>query len=353
KDITDSLAETPGALHIGLDLCLTDNGYDYLGLVLFRAKLDPKLVIFVERFVLECIHFKESHTGEHLAKMLVGILRNFKIEDRVWGLVGDNAANNATMMTHISKYGLKRLTGNRAHLHCLLHVFNLVAQLDDDGDNPDNDGTAPSGMLTDADDGELDDFDDEHEDPLPTMRPGSAEEAAFNQATVVLFKIRCNPRERADFNAECERLDITTPHSVSRDQITRWNSTEQMLEDGERTFDAMVAHQKKTHPPRPLRFQEEDRQTMKFLLMLLWPLKLVTDICAKAGMPTLGDVLVHYDSLTFEYTKMIRDTSLPLYVRHGAQRARGVLNKYYERSDESEMYRLGVLLHPSMRVSYL
>ncbi|KAG9123565.1 hypothetical protein FRC07_014725 [Ceratobasidium sp. 392] len=128
KHITDSLAETPGVLHIGLDLCLTNNRYDYLGLVLFWAKLDPKLVIFMERFVLECIHFKESHTGKHLAKMLVGILQKFKIEDRVWGLVGDDAANNVTMMTHISKYGLKWLTSNQARLHCLLHVFNLVAQ---------------------------------------------------------------------------------------------------------------------------------------------------------------------------------------------------------------------------------
>ncbi|KAG9119324.1 hypothetical protein FRC07_005695, partial [Ceratobasidium sp. 392] len=122
---------------------------------------------------------------------------------------------------------------------------NYCIQLDDDGDNPDDDGTAPSGMLTDADDGELNDFDDEHEDPLPTMRPGLAEEVAFNRATAVLFKlsrharkIQYNPRERADFKAECKHLDIPTPQSVSRDQITCWNLTEQMLENCKQTFDA-------------------------------------------------------------------------------------------------------------------
>jgi hypothetical protein len=56
----------------------------------------------------------------------------------------------------------------------------------------------------------------------------------------------------------------------------------------------------------------------------------------------LADVILHYDSLNYEYTEMCRDDSLPLYLRHAANRALGVLNKYYGRTDESDLYRLAI-----------
>jgi hypothetical protein len=56
----------------------------------------------------------------------------------------------------------------------------------------------------------------------------------------------------------------------------------------------------------------------------------------------LADVIVHYDALNYEYTEMCNDESLPLYLRHAANRAREVLNKYYQRTDESDLYRLAL-----------
>lgn len=60
----------------------------------------------------------------------------------------------------------------------------------------------------------------------------------------------------------------------------------------------------------------------------------------------LADVIVHYDILNSEYSKMGVDTSLPLYLRHAANRARIVLNRYYQKTDESDLYRLAMWTYP-------
>lgn len=45
----------------------------------------------------------------------------------MWGVVCDNASNNAAMMKQLEKSKLKRLSGPLARVHCTLHIMNLVA----------------------------------------------------------------------------------------------------------------------------------------------------------------------------------------------------------------------------------
>jgi hypothetical protein len=61
---------------------------------------------------------------------------------------------------------------------------------------------------------------------------------------------------------------------------------------------------------------------------------------SQAKVPLLADVIVQYDALNQRYGHMANDKNLPLYLCHAADRAQGVLNKYYEKTDESHMYRL-------------
>ena len=56
----------------------------------------------------------------------------------------------------------------------------------------------------------------------------------------------------------------------------------------------------------------------------------------------LADIIMHYDALDTEYAEMCNDESLPLYHRHAANRGRTLFNKYYQKTDESEMYRLAI-----------
>ncbi|KAG8698233.1 hypothetical protein FRC08_006056 [Ceratobasidium sp. 394] len=87
--------------------------------------------------------------------------------------------------------------------------------------------------------------------------------------------------------------------------------------------------------------------------MLFEAFEIVTDILSRGDVPMLADVIVHFDSLDFTFSKMCEDTSLPLYIGHTANKVRLKLNKHYGRTDKCALYRLAVLFHPSMRVQYL
>ncbi|KAF8605765.1 hypothetical protein BDV93DRAFT_437833 [Ceratobasidium sp. AG-I] len=122
-DIKKVLADHTGVFHTALDLFQSGNGYDFLGIVIFRPVVSSSLsspqTIAVKRFVLD---YDEGHTGVELAKTLHTVFVKFKIKDRVWGVVSDNALNNGAMMKELATYGLKRLTGPKARVHCVLHV---------------------------------------------------------------------------------------------------------------------------------------------------------------------------------------------------------------------------------------
>lgn len=72
------------------------------------------------------------------------------------------------------------------------------------------------------------------------------------------------------------------------------------------------------------------------------PLQIITEILLRAGVPMLADIILHYDALDAEYTEMCKDESLPLYQRHAADRGHILFNKYYQKTDKSEMYRLAI-----------
>ncbi|KAG8732358.1 hypothetical protein FRC10_000972, partial [Ceratobasidium sp. 414] len=81
EEIAQVLKDHVGLFHIVLDLFQSSNGFDFLGLVLFKfQQIMPNKPIGIEQLVLECLHFAESHTGVHLAKAIHSILCRFKIE---------------------------------------------------------------------------------------------------------------------------------------------------------------------------------------------------------------------------------------------------------------------------------
>ena len=72
------------------------------------------------------------------------------------------------------------------------------------------------------------------------------------------------------------------------------------------------------------------------------PLQVITKILSRAGVPMLADIIVHYDALDTEYAEMCNNNALPLYHRHATNRGCLLFNKYYQKTDESEMYRLAI-----------
>ncbi|QRW11530.1 DNA polymerase [Ceratobasidium sp. AG-Ba] len=416
EDLTQMLKAVPGTLHIGMDMYQSDNGHDYLGVIVFYQEVQ-KETMKMKRCVLECLDFgSRSHTGKRLAKTMRGIWEKFEIGDRVWGVVGDNAFNNDAMVKRLGGYGFRRFTGLDCRVFCFAHVLNLATQAvaqpfqkpiprTDDGldqnndsddeidwesdehdgklvrgddltneideehvDDDDLDGEAASWSLDqDGDEDEDDDnesnFDEEIEKrDLPAIVPGSDDDLESKRAARVgrkiawwAKKLRFCPPLKAIFIAACIESEVETPHNIRRDVITRWNSTGLMYSDAERTFPAILKTQRNPQVSIPEKYQifERELRHIKNLNKLFQPFKIVTDVVSRADVPLLADVIVHFDSLDYTYGKFCDDTSLPLYIRHAAHRALLVLNKYYGKTDLCSLYQLAVLLHPGMRSAYL
>ena len=69
---------------------------------------------------------------------------------------------------------------------------------------------------------------------------------------------------------------------------------------------------------------------------------------SKAGVPLIADLMVHFDALNELYSRILNNLGTPLHLRHAADRGQVVLNKYYSKTDESELYQLALCEHLSI-----
>ncbi|KAG8741784.1 hypothetical protein FRC10_002419 [Ceratobasidium sp. 414] len=366
-DITAMLADVRGMV---LDMFQADNGYDYMGIVLFHQAIEHEAMV-IKWFVLECLNF-ESHTSVALARTVHKVLHKFNIQNWVWGLVADNVSNNAAMVDCLAKLGLKCLTGHKSRLFCMVHIINLAAQAIIAGlrkrqpsageDEDDEDEEGDTTKATQANDDDEDEEEEVVDFELPEIGKGSPEEAEANQAGKVMWKIakfvkkiQYSVEAKTIFKEVCVTHDVEQPHNVWQDMKTRWNLTGDPVEDSDCTFPVIMSTQRdpQLDIPREQRLCDDDQIHIKALLLLFKAFKIVTDVLSRGNVPMLADVIIHFDSLDFTYSKMCEDMSLPLYIRHSANWARLILNKYYGKTDQCALYRLAVFLHPSMCAQYL
>ncbi|KAG9097740.1 hypothetical protein FS749_005630 [Ceratobasidium sp. UAMH 11750] len=297
----------------------------------------------------------------------------------VWGIVCNNTSNNATMMEHITEYGLKRLTRPNDRVFCMLHVINLAAQLKphNDDNNEEQYDIVDFDQL-EVDPADIDENDVEHapswalcgdddEDPfvnieLPAIEPGTPEALESARVGTILIKIvkfarrlRYLSKVKKIFKEVCVEKEVETPHNMRRDQKMHWNSTSDMSGDMKRTFPAIVATQQdpRLAIPHSQRLVMEDLKYINGLITLLEPLKSLTKILLCGGVPMLADVLVHFDALDYIYTNIAADENQPAWMQHSAKCALTVFNKNHGKTDSSNLYHLAVLFHPSMCVHYL
>ncbi|KNF05854.1 hypothetical protein PSTG_00848 [Puccinia striiformis f. sp. tritici PST-78] len=130
--VQDTLRKTllkhNGAMYIGADAWQSPNGFDILGVVIYRLVELAGGKIKLEAMPLDFVQLAKSHTGVYLADTVRLVVEKFEIYHKICGIVTDNASNNSVMVSEMKKFKWARFKGDQHWIRCYAHVLNLIAQ---------------------------------------------------------------------------------------------------------------------------------------------------------------------------------------------------------------------------------
>ncbi|KNF02575.1 hypothetical protein PSTG_04174 [Puccinia striiformis f. sp. tritici PST-78] len=292
KNYKTVLETHTGALYLGVDTWQSPNGFDILGTVVYRFAEANSVGSRLEAIPLDFIRLSQSHTGEYLAHSVSLVVEKFGIQDRICGIVSDNASNNKVMVSELKKKKWARFKGEPQWIRCFAHVLNLIAQSilrpfgtpkkskakndtrsmapdgSEDLSSEDEDAgqqivlhsRGASKSSSDSEDGDVTDDGDETDDgdgtddrlapeedddeteslTLDNIENASDEDESDAYTTsgcketlakfrAIAKKLRYSPNSKAEFRKVCRKKGCRTPHTIERDVRTRWNSTNAQL----------------------------------------------------------------------------------------------------------------------------
>ncbi|POW13196.1 hypothetical protein PSTT_03877 [Puccinia striiformis] len=160
----ESLKDHRGGMYLGLDAWQSPNGFDILGTVIYRLVKDETTGFDLEAIPLDFVTLNQSHTGVYLAETVRTIVEKFNLQDKICGIVTDNASNNGTMIEELASFHWPRFKGQPQWIRCFAHILNLIVQviLRPFGSHKKN--PANSANANDSDDNDSDQEDSEDPD---------------------------------------------------------------------------------------------------------------------------------------------------------------------------------------------
>ncbi|KNE94096.1 hypothetical protein PSTG_12526 [Puccinia striiformis f. sp. tritici PST-78] len=296
-----------GALYLGVDAWQSPNGFDILGVVIYRLEEPASGKSKLEAMPLDFVRLSQRHTGEDLAKTVCLVVEKFGIQHKICGIVSDNASNNAVMVRELKKQKWDRFKGEG----------QWKKQPTSNGDQ---DGCRES---------------------LTKFRGISK-------------KLRYSPNSKAEFIKICGDKGCSTPHTVERDVYTRWDSTYIQLVSIIRCKDAILEWQRhKQHGvARRYYLDQSDINLAQDLAAALNLFYEITQQVSISGSPRLSNTVVFIDQITDHLSSAISSPTYPPSLRNACRLGLKITNKYCSLSDTSPLYRIAIILHPSFRDKY-
>lgn len=124
QQIKDALAMAVSKIHLSIDGWTSDSKLPLLGICAHFVTADYELKTTL--IALPFIHSR--HTGITLSKIILEVIQEYEIEEKLGYFMMDNASNNDTMMEELQK-SLPDLNVQQRRLRCLGHVVNLVCKV--------------------------------------------------------------------------------------------------------------------------------------------------------------------------------------------------------------------------------
>ncbi|OAV87409.1 hypothetical protein PTTG_29443 [Puccinia triticina 1-1 BBBD Race 1] len=393
-----------GALYLGVDAWQSPNGFDILGIVIYRLIDDESEYPKLEAMPLDFIRFSQSHTGEYLAKMVCLVVEKFGIRDKICGIVSNNATNNKVMVKELKKQKWARFKQEPHWVHCFAHMLNLIVQgilrpfgtvkqsttedklattgdNSDDSDSGDEDNSGSERNINfflpenntssgseDDDGSEVDPL--ERNDPEEQLSLGDIENASEEdesdryttdqcKKTLAKFcaiskKLKYPPNSRAKFINICGEQGCQTPHNIEKDEQTRWNSTLVQINSIIRCEAAIVVWQRHKQHGIKQKFylNQSDFELARDLAEVLNLFYNITQQILIAGYAWLANTVVFINQITEHLSTAISGSKYPPALKNACRIGLQITNKYYSLTDASPLYRIAIVLHPSFWDKY-
>ncbi|GAA6045299.1 hypothetical protein JCM8097_004735 [Rhodosporidiobolus ruineniae] len=126
EEMVKEMKRAEGGIYLPVDAWSPPNSWGLMGVTATYRRRNNKGIIESVTRPLDFVLLFASHTGAHMAEVLIKTVEEFQIEDKLIGITGDSASNNLKLMDEIGSY--HRFEGRTTFVRCILHVINLISK---------------------------------------------------------------------------------------------------------------------------------------------------------------------------------------------------------------------------------
>jgi len=362
-------AEIPPNVKISIaaDAWTSPNKLAFLGIVGYWITDDWEMKEVLLGF--EQIH--GAHTGENMAGVIGGILKQYGIESQLLGFTTDSASNNTTLARALDDaLSLLSIDWNCEHNHipCMAHVVQLILgsfmghlKIKSKGDQ------MPSTFM------------ESYVEGVASMEAGFFKTVEKVCSSHVYYFISWNwisrirtadmilpclqhrklsiavgsSPQRREYFLDIQEGRVKHPVSLIYDVKTRWNSTLIMLERALRMKNFTREWIKEYQAYAPLWSTPCEWKQVEYILQVLEPIRFCTLWMSKTRGPTIHRVFQVYDTIFDHLDNQItalekKRIRWKVEIREALEKARAKAAKYYGKTENPRglLMALGVCLNP-------
>ena len=353
-------------IHISFDLWTSPNCIPLMGVVAHYT--DKSFKNRTTMIALKRLH--ESHSGENMGTLLIEIIKDYGLEERLGYFITDNAGSNDTCVEYILSTLLPDLSETerkQRRLRCFGHILNLACHSYLYGHDPES--FEVEIILLDA-------LARENEE----LRAWRKQGPIGKLHNIVVF-IRRSPQRREAFLRMAASEDEFAKLMLIQDNSTRWNSVYNMINRAMKkqadiqVFVLLSANEKEKYKRVDLEdhLTTEDWRVLTEVLTHLKPfndMTLYLQSRAKEGhhgtlwegLPAMEFLLDRVISAKEDHKARMEAEGLdeddPVaktnkHIATSLDNCWGKLDEYYTMLDETPVYTAAIVLHPGHGWGYL
>ncbi|CAP94930.1 hypothetical protein N7489_004599 [Penicillium chrysogenum] len=287
------------------------------------------------------------HTGVNLSEVVLKLLQQHKIADRVLAVTTDNASNNKTMISSIRE-SLQSLESNNGstivRVPCIAHVIQLSL----------NDLLGKMKATPKNEHAEM----NWSEDRVRSLRVRQQKREiidTLNKVRNLAIYINASPQRRESFcNLQTEEPKLVPIQDVR----TRWNSTFLMLRRAKRlqsTFDEFCTQ----YDQDDFALNQEEWRQIEYLLWITQPFFKFTTLLSKTKDVSIHLIFSIYNKLFAHLEKSKsalkrKKVAWKQLMLSSLEAAEKKLSHYYNQTDDinNNLYAIGTILSPQHKLQF-